>query len=195
LLVSPDPHPGNIFLLDNGDVGLIDFGQVKQLSGRYQETLAKIIVALDENDRSPSSLTRIEKLAFELGIELKEDANEHAAAAVAMWLFDGSVEDLPGGFENSELSPNSPIKAVKSFPQDLVLVARSSMLIKALARRFGIPWSLAKEWAPIARGSLDLEPTKRVKPSINGVGKSVKKWGVRKLMPIVSKLRGRRSIR
>lgn len=29
-----DPHPGNIFVLDDGSVGLIDFGQVKQISGK-----------------------------------------------------------------------------------------------------------------------------------------------------------------
>jgi len=26
-----DPHPGNVFVLDDGRIGLIDFGQVKQV--------------------------------------------------------------------------------------------------------------------------------------------------------------------
>lgn len=62
------------------------------------------------------------RLALELGAELKEDAkDEAAAAAVGMCLFDGSVTKLPGGYDTGELSPNSPVKELKSFPQDLVL--------------------------------------------------------------------------
>lgn len=148
-----DPHPGNIFVLDNGDIGLIDFGQVKQIGGRARETLSKVMVALDErkSDTNPADLKLIGDLALELGVEIADDSPPEGPAAVAMWLFDGSVETLPGGFDKGELSPNSPVKALKSFPQDLVLVGRSSILIKGLSSRLGIPWSLAHEWAPSAR--------------------------------------------
>lgn len=155
VLVAPtqDPHPGNLFVLENGDIGLIDFGQVKQISGRNRETLCKIMIALDERkgDESPEDLAMIGKLALELGVQLKDSAQDEAAAAVGMWLFDGTVQKLPGGYDLGELSPNSPVKELKSFPQDLVLVGRSTILIKGLSDRLGIPWSLAKEWAPIAR--------------------------------------------
>jgi len=157
-----DPHPGNIFVLDNGDIGLIDFGQVKQISGRSRETLAKVMIALDERigDDRPEDLEKIGNLALELGVELNENAQKEAAAAVAMWLFDGSTKVLPGGYDLGELSPNSPVKELKSFPQDLVLVGRSSILIKGISDRLGIPWSLAKEWAPIARTVFDVNTGK-----------------------------------
>jgi predicted unusual protein kinase regulating ubiquinone biosynthesis (AarF/ABC1/UbiB family) len=148
--------------LENGDIGLIDFGQVKQISGRNRETLAKVMIALAERvgDDRPEDLERIGNLALELGVELNADAQEEAAAAVAMWLFDGSTEVLPGGYDLGELSPNSPVKELKSFPQDLVLVGRSSILIKGISNRLGIPWSLAKEWAPIARDVLNVKNAK-----------------------------------
>lgn len=157
-----DPHPGNIFVLENGDIGLIDFGQVKQISGRSRETLAKVMIALDERvgDDRPEDLERIGKLALELGVTLNDDAQDEAPAAVAMWLFDGATEVLPGGYDKGELSPNSPVKELESFPQDLVLVGRSSILIKGISDRLNIPWSLAKEWAPIARGVLDVNSGK-----------------------------------
>merc|ERR1740124_1118068 len=160
-----DPHPGNLFVLDDGSIGLIDFGQVKQISGRSRETLAKVMLALDdrESDSNPDDLEKIGNLALELGVELNEDCQDEAAAAVAMWLFDGTVETLPGGYDKGELSPNSPVKELKSFPQDLVLVGRSSILIKGISDRLGIPWSLAKEWAPIARTVLDIN-TGKVEP-------------------------------
>lgn len=146
------PHPGNIFVLDNGQIGLIDFGQVKQISGRNRETLCKVMIALDErSDDILSDMDRVGDLALELGVELRDDAPREAAAAVGIWLFDGTVEQLPGGYDKGELSPNSPVKELKSFPQDLVLVGRSSILIKGLSDRLDIPWSLAKQWAPIAR--------------------------------------------
>ena len=111
------------------------------------------MIALDERvgDDRPEDLERIGKLALELGVELNEDAQDEAAAAVGMWLFDGMIEQLPGGYDTGELSPNSPVRELKSFPEDLVLVGRSSILIKGISSRLGIPWSLASEWAPIAR--------------------------------------------
>jgi hypothetical protein len=60
-------------------------------------------------------------------------------------------------WDEGELSPNSPVKELKSFPQDLVLVGRATILIKGLSSRLGIPWSLCKEWAPIARNVLELD--------------------------------------
>jgi aarF domain-containing kinase len=152
-----DPHGGNIFVLDDGQIGLIDFGQVKQISGRNRETLCKIMISIAERkgDERPEDLKEIGRLALELGVELKEDAQDEAAAAVGMWLFDGSVTKLPGGYDIGELSPNSPAKELKTFPQDMVLVGRSAILIKGLSNRLDIPWSLAKEWAPIGRQVLE----------------------------------------
>lgn len=190
-----DPHPGNIFVLENGDVGLIDFGQVKQISGRNRETLAKVMIALDERvgDDRPEDLERIGKLALELGVELNDDAKDEAAAAVGMWLFDGSTQKLPGGYDLGELSPNSPVKELKSFPQDLVLVGRSSILIKGLSSRLGIPWSLSREWAPIARqvlnrgeASTTSSDLKRVRFAI--VMKTLKQWAKGRATRAVSKL-------
>jgi aarF domain-containing kinase len=180
-----DPHPGNIFVLEDGRIGLIDFGQVKQISGRNRETLAKVMIALDERigDDRPEDLEKIGKLALELGVELNDDAKDEAAAAVAMWLFDGSTEILPGGYDLGELSQNSPVKELKSFPQGLVLVGRSTILIKGLSTRLGIPWSLSQEWAPIARNVLN---GNKAKPSttdkdqrvrFRAVWNTMKQWG------------------
>lgn len=186
-------------MLDDGSIGLIDFGQVKQIGGRARETLSKVMVALDEreSDTNPSDLEMVGRLALELGVELADGAPPEGPAAVAMWLFDGSVETLPGGYDKGELSPNSPVKALKSFPQDLVLVGRSSILIKGLSNRLGIPWSLAKEWAPTARRVLEgnvaqsavAEKDGRAgKVRIRDVLKLLKTWGRGKASRAISRL-------
>lgn len=193
-----DPHPGNIFVLEDGRIGLIDFGQVKQISGRERETLSKVMLALDDrvSDDNPADLEKIGNLALELGVELADSAPAEGPAAVAMWLFDGSVENLPGGYDKGELSPNSPVKALKSFPQDLVLVGRSTILIKGLSSRLGIPWSLSQEWAPLARRVLegntktqsDEAQSKSNKIRIKDVIKLLKTWGQGKVSRGVAKL-------
>lgn len=75
-----DPHPGNLFVLDDGSIGLIDFGQVKQISGRNRETLAKVMIALDDrqSDDDPLDLEVIGNLALELGVELNDNAQDEA---------------------------------------------------------------------------------------------------------------------
>jgi len=198
-----DPHPGNIFVLDDGRIGLIDFGQVKQIGGRARETLSKVMLALDGrlSDDNPTDLERIGNLALELGVELANDAPPEGPAAVAMWLFDGSCHTLPGGYDKGELSPNSPVKALKSFPQDLVLVGRSTILIKGLSDRLEVPWSLSTEWAPYARRVLernaggssksitankDGNMTNKVR--IKDVFKLLRRWGKDKTTRAISRL-------
>ena len=122
------------------------------------------MIALDERkDDNPMDMDLVGKLSLELGVKLKPNAKPEAAPAVGVWLFDGAAEKLPGGYDTGELSPNSPVKELQSFPQDLVLVGRASILIKGLSNRLNIPWSLAQEWAPIARQVLHVNPTKKAR--------------------------------
>ena len=89
-----------------------------------------------------------------------------------------------------------PVKALKSFPQDLVLVGRSTILIKGLSSRLGIPWSLSQEWAPLARRVLegntktqsDEAQSKSNKIRIKDVIKLLKSWGQGKVSRGVAKL-------
>jgi hypothetical protein len=154
------------------------------------------MIALDDrkSDTNPEDLDKIGNLALELGVELNEEAQQEAAAAVAMWLFDGSVENLPGGYDKGELSPNSPVKELKSFPQDLVLVGRSSILIKGLSNRLNIPWSLSKEWAPTARRVIEgnkadvTSKKENDKIRFRDVATLLKSWGGSKASRAVTKL-------
>jgi ubiquinone biosynthesis protein len=50
-----DPHPGNIMLLDDGRLGLIDFGAVGRLGSGLRAALQRLLLALDRRD--PTALT------------------------------------------------------------------------------------------------------------------------------------------
>jgi ubiquinone biosynthesis protein len=41
-----DPHPGNILLLDDGTIGLVDFGSVGRVDGRLRSALKEFIIAV-----------------------------------------------------------------------------------------------------------------------------------------------------
>jgi predicted unusual protein kinase regulating ubiquinone biosynthesis (AarF/ABC1/UbiB family) len=41
-----DPHPGNVFLTDDGRIAIIDFGMVARVSPRFQDTLMQLLLAI-----------------------------------------------------------------------------------------------------------------------------------------------------
>merc|ERR1712224_906999 len=75
-------------------------------------------------------------------------------AAVALLLFGDAELELPGGYSTNELSELSPIKRVKSFPQELVLLGRATVLLKGIAKRLNVKFSLADKWYPICAATI-----------------------------------------
>ena len=55
----------------------------------------------------------------------------------------------------------TPYPSIYLVFRDLVLVGRATILVKGISDRLNIPWSLAKEWAPIARDVLDANTGKK----------------------------------
>eukprot|EP00930_Biecheleria_cincta_P002129 TRINITY_DN103173_c0_g1_i1.p1 TRINITY_DN103173_c0_g1~~TRINITY_DN103173_c0_g1_i1.p1 ORF type:complete len:474 (+),score=65.82 TRINITY_DN103173_c0_g1_i1:592-2013(+) len=148
-----DPHPGNVFVLPDSSVALIDFGQTKRIGYNFRRQLAELVLEMCKNDqRSEDDLPyeRFYTMAQKMGVNFLPSAGRECAAALALWLIDTSREDLPGSYESSELSPNCPVRDVASFPREFVLVCRTTLLIRGLAMRLGIRWSLARAWKQAA---------------------------------------------
>lgn len=47
-----DPHPGNVLVLENGDLGLLDFGMVGRIDDRLRETIEEMLLAVASRDTS-----------------------------------------------------------------------------------------------------------------------------------------------
>jgi ubiquinone biosynthesis protein len=45
-----DPHPGNVLLLEDGSLGLLDFGSVGRLDGVVRDALTQLLVAVERRD-------------------------------------------------------------------------------------------------------------------------------------------------
>ena len=155
--IHGDPHPGNIFVMEGARVALIDCGQVKQISTEYRLKLAQAILSVNEwqtTGGSPELVEKAKASMADFGVTFVDDAPDEAAAALALLLFGDPDAPMPGGFSNVELDPNSPIKSIASFPQELVLLGRATILIKGIAKRLGIKWSLAAKWKGAAEQAL-----------------------------------------
>ena len=50
-----DPHPGNVFLTDDGHIALIDLGMVGHIAPTLQENLLKLLIAVSEGDNEEAS--------------------------------------------------------------------------------------------------------------------------------------------
>jgi predicted unusual protein kinase regulating ubiquinone biosynthesis (AarF/ABC1/UbiB family) len=57
-----DPHPGNVFLTETGDIGLIDLGMVGRVPAEMQERLLKLLLAASEG-RGEECARMLESLA------------------------------------------------------------------------------------------------------------------------------------
>ena len=124
---------------------------------RYRLKLAQAILSVNEwqtTGGSPELVEKAKASMADFGVTFVDDAPDEAAAALALLLFGDSDAPMPGGFSNVELDPNSPIKSIASFPQELVLLGRATILIKGIAKRLGIKWSLAAKWKGAAEQAL-----------------------------------------
>ena len=65
-----DPHPGNVFLTDDGRIALLDLGMVSRLTPQRQDQLLKLLLAVSETDGQ-----RATALALQMG-EIRGDLDE-----------------------------------------------------------------------------------------------------------------------
>lgn len=219
-----DPHPGNIFVdVDTLDVGLIDCGQTKQLSLADRVQLREVVVALQSYRARPGEPAVAKVLADEIrkfGVELRprdagisvvdEHDDNNCLVAIALLLFgDKTVDELPGGYDRDELSANSPLRRLASFPQSLVLVGRAAVLIRGIAATLNVPYSLSSAWVQAAiqadltgailppwareRGKSD-ETSEEGPPSTRHVLRTIRAWTSAKVKLMAKRFLPRRAI-
>ncbi len=87
-----DPHPGNVFLLDDGRLGLLDFGATGRLDAFERASVSAILAAFREGDP-----TLLREAVFEVA-ELRRDVNTGAldrglARFMAQHLAGGAAPD------------------------------------------------------------------------------------------------------
>jgi len=136
---------GNVILMPDGRLGLIDYGQVKELSIQNRIQLSKLVKALAENDSE-----KIQKVFIEMGFQTQE-MNPYVIEKTAQVFFNRCDREMTEG-TNLQLFMEHLTKTDKTitFPDAHLFVARTSLLIRGLATILGSEIRTSKYWLPYA---------------------------------------------
>lgn len=117
-----DPHPGNLLVLPDGRIGLLDFGLCKELPPGFARRIAQMMVSAMIGD-APAALEAAERLGFDV-TALRP---EHLRSLLLML-----VGDSDGGAGLFEILGETRLRRI---PEDFALVARTLVLLNGLSHR------------------------------------------------------------
>lgn len=156
-----DPHPGNILLLRDGRIGLIDYGQIKVLPIEDRIELAKMLLYLQKGQQD-----KVVEIVRRMGFETEKNS-ELVLFKTVQVAFDS---DDPKYFElpDPNVKPRNiqeymeelnKLDPTKKIPEQYVMSVRLAVLLRGIARLLNhpTPLHLAEEWAPFARELLNKE--------------------------------------
>jgi len=117
-----DPHPGNVFLTDDNRLALLDLGMVGHISGRFQENLLRLLLAISEG-RGDEAF----EVAFKMG-EPKPRYNKtehrHRVSSLVAQHADSTMANIDAGqvvLEITRISADCWFR----LPQEFTLIAKA----------------------------------------------------------------------
>lgn len=117
-----DPHPGNLLVLADGRIGLLDFGLCKELPPHFAQHLAEMLVSAIIGDSAAASAAA-EKLGFDTRSIQPGRLRSLMLSVIGDSDTDESVFDILG---HSRL---------RRIPEDFALVVRTLILLNGLSHR------------------------------------------------------------
>jgi ubiquinone biosynthesis protein len=147
-LFHSDPHPGNLCVLADGRVGMMDFGQVGRLTPAMRNTLA--LMALGVVLRDPDTLAR---LVYRVGVsgkrvdlgELRQDIQR---------MMDGQIEKALGEVDTGKILQRLLLLAQRyrvAVPAEYALVAKAVATVESAVRALHPGLVPATATAPFVR--------------------------------------------
>ena len=150
-LFHADPHPGNILVLPDGTIGLVDFGLVGHLTPELRSQLVTIVIALARQD-------------INLAVEAYGEIGEFAADADPKQL-------KPDLLEMLDKYHGIPLKRIQTqevfadmtrvarahgvvLPRDLILLARAFVTVTSVTRQLDPDFDLVAMVEPHTRALL-----------------------------------------
>lgn len=130
-LFHADPHPGNVFITNDGRIALIDLGMVGHAAPNMQENLLKVLLAMSEGHGEA-----VAELAIQMSEKLKEfDAPEfrQRIAQLVALRRDQGLEQLNVGRSLLEVSSIAQEDSLV-VPSVLVLLGKTLMQLDEVGR-------------------------------------------------------------
>jgi aarF domain-containing kinase len=140
-----DCHPGNIILMPDGRLGLIDYGQVKEIDKQTRRELATMIELLAKRD-SEQVVAHFKKMGFKT-----KKMDPYIIEKNAVVFFDRCDREVTEGMNlQLFLDKLTATDATVVFPEEHLFAARTSLLLRGLGTILGHPVSTASAWLPFA---------------------------------------------
>jgi ubiquinone biosynthesis protein len=136
-----DPHPGNVFLTEDDRIALIDLGMVSHVSGRFQENLLRLLLAISEGRGDEAA-----QIAIKMG-EPKPNFDkhdfQHRVANLVARHADATLEQIDAGHVALEITRIAGDCWFRMPPQ-------FTMIAKALLNLDQVVYTLAPDFDPNA---------------------------------------------
>lgn len=143
-----DPHPGNVMLLDNGKLALIDFGMVGRLSEEMKDGLSALIIALMR--RNTDSMVRA---ILRLGV-IPEDA-DRVALRDDMDRLRESYYDIPFNQVSIGKALNDLFGIARKhrlvIPPDLAMLGKTMLTLEGVVANLDPSFSIVQMAEPFGR--------------------------------------------
>jgi len=126
-----DPHPGNVFITEDGHLALIDLGMVGHLSPTLQDKLLKLILAISEGrgeDAADAAIALGEKRD---GFD--EDAFTRDVLGIVGHYFRASLQEFQVGRIVLDVNQSAGAHGIKS-PVELTMLGKTLLTLDNVAR-------------------------------------------------------------
>ena len=143
-----DPHPGNIFVLKNNVIALLDFGMVGRISEDRMGSMADMIIAAikTDADKIVEALVDMDIVGWEadlpkLKIEIKDFIDKYYSAPLKELEMGKIIEEI------LEVMIAHKIKV----PSDLALLAKALITIESIGRELDPDFDMVSHTKPFAK--------------------------------------------
>jgi predicted unusual protein kinase regulating ubiquinone biosynthesis (AarF/ABC1/UbiB family) len=141
-----DPHPGNVFYLDDGRLALIDCGMIGRLDPRTQQILTEMLLAIIDIDAQRCSQLTLELSESSSNVNLINLENDYDRMLRKYYNLSISQINFSEVFyEILEVSRNNNVK----LPSNMGLYAKSLANLEGVARGFNPDVNLLYEVRPL----------------------------------------------
>jgi ubiquinone biosynthesis protein len=127
-----DPHPGNVYLTDDGDLALLDLGMVARVDDQMQDSLVKLLLAVSEGRGREAAAA-----AAELGEKLDgfdEDGFCRDVSDLVSSHQGRAMEDIQPGAIVAELTRIAGESGLRPAPE-LTMLGKALLNLDDVARR------------------------------------------------------------
>jgi ubiquinone biosynthesis protein len=130
-----DPHPGNVFVTDDGKVALLDLGMIGRIAPRMQESLLRLMIAMSEGrgDVTADIAIRIGEIIGDKDNEFNEAEFRRKVSKLVGRQHGASIQDFKIGLvmlQFSQICGDSGLR----MPSELTMLSKTLLNLDEVGR-------------------------------------------------------------